>query len=547
MARDLRIVTASLTDVGVTRVENQDFWGEFERRGERLLIVADGMGGHKGGATASRLCVESVARVFKEGKGKPQTRLRRGLELANKEVYAAALKNPQLRGMGTTAVALVVTPQGRAWVGWIGDSRAYRRRGGSLELLTADHSLVAEWIRSGILSEAEGENHPRRNELTRAIGSAESVEPDMVQVDLEPGDVLMLCSDGLWGVVPTAKVGYVLHTQHPGSAVRTLVDAANDEGGPDNVTVQILSYAEEEDPRPEAGTDPGLPAAKAEELELPAARRQGFHAPSVFLSASLAVLVVSIGLGLFWLREPRDGAPPSEPTPPPAREAGPVLRPGAAAMAEAEALRRLEGVLAGGVVLLESMAEPGTTGPETAAPEPKARLAPRPRARRAPQPQTPVPQATETPATEPQPAQPGDVIDGESPPREEFVPASPTGPILSDAEIPSADGFGLAPGVWRFVNRWLEAISTADFSLYRDLGFRETAPQFYRTYGTRDGFRLIDAEVVDVATRAPVRIYLRLVLSYVFEDGTGRFRTEDTHRIILEERAGNLVFAGSWQ
>lgn len=504
MGTDLRIATASLSDVGEVRSENQDFWGDFERRGERLMIVADGMGGHRGGGTASRLCVDSVAREFQEGSGSPDDRLRHGLELANKEIYAAALKDQRFKGMGTTAVATIVSPQTQAWIGWIGDSRAYRHRAGSLELLTADHSLVAEWIQSGILSAEEGERHPRRNELTRAIGSAENVEAEVVEIDVCPGDILLLCSDGLWGVVPERQIGFILASMDPVSAARALVDAANANGGPDNVTVQIMAISCEQETAEVVPVD--VPEVFEEEVAESLSRAPSppsIHISSGLVGAALAALVLSVGFVLYSLDRPDDSSRsskphqatrlPFEPAPriPERTDTGQEIP-------NSETLQRPEGVLAGGVVLLESLGESGA------------------------------------------PLEPGS-------PQGSTEPETTSRQATDPASIPTADEYDLEPSVRTFVDSWLEAVSSASYRLYYELGFRAPLAEFRRTYGTRESFRLVDAEVVDIAEGTPVRIYLRVVLSYVFENSSGRFRTEDTHRLILEKTPDGLRFAGSWQ
>jgi protein phosphatase len=507
MSTDPRIATASLSDVGEARSENQDFWGDFERGGERLMIIADGMGGHRGGATASRLCVDSVARVFQEGSGPPDDRLRRGLELANEEIYTTALKDQRFKGMGTTAVAAIVSPRGQTWIGWIGDSRAYRRRAGSLELLTADHSLVAEWIRGGILSAEEGEKHPRRNELTRAIGSAENVEAEVVEVDVCPGDTLLLCSDGLWGVVPERQIGFILASMDPVSAARALVDAANANGGPDNVTVQIMAISSEEETAETESTEvfevPEVFEEAVEESFSPAPSPPSIHISSGLVGAALAALVLSVGFVLYSFDQPDFGSRSSKPHQA-ARlpfEPGPRIPQRTDAdqkIPRSETLQRLEGVLEGGLVLLESL---GDSDAPLEAGRPQTKTEPDTASRQ---------------ATDPAP-------------------------------VPVPDDYDLEPSVQSFVDSWLEAVSSANYRLYYELGFRAPLAEFRRTYGTRESFQLVDAEVVDTAEGRPVRIYLRVVLSYVFESSSGRFRTEDTHRIILEEAPDGLRFAGSWQ
>jgi PPM family protein phosphatase len=235
-----RIETASLSDVGRQRSSNQDCFGHaVDEAGGQLLIVADGMGGHAGGATASRLAVEAVERVFTTSRDAPDVMLRAALETANDTVHAQARADARLAGMGTTGVALVIRPDGTAWVANVGDSRAYRLRDGRLEQLTLDHSLVGELQRRGLLTEAEAQVHPRRNEVLRSLGVEPQVVVDVAPIELRPGDQYLLCSDGLSGVVSDPEIAEILAAAPPEEAARRLVEAANARGGPDNVTVQI--------------------------------------------------------------------------------------------------------------------------------------------------------------------------------------------------------------------------------------------------------------------------------------------------------------------
>lgn len=245
--------TASQSDVGRARRENQDAHGEFQSRaGERLLVVADGMGGHVGGATASRICVETLGAALVDSDDAPDARLRRGLVLANARIREAAERQPELSGMGTTAVALLFGADGRAWLGWVGDSRAYRSRGGALETLSSDHSVVAEWVRAGILQADEAEHHPRRNELLRALGASDELEPEVTELEVRAGDRFLLCSDGLSAVVPSAEIGAVVGFEEPELAAKKLVAMANERGGPDNVTVVVAVVPGEAEPLPVA-------------------------------------------------------------------------------------------------------------------------------------------------------------------------------------------------------------------------------------------------------------------------------------------------------
>ena len=207
--RHLVVRAALRSDVGLVRSENQDF-GTYttseeeidSHTGGRLLIVADGMGGHRGGATASRLAAETVKAQFlgSETNDIP-TALRDSLVRANARIFAEAQANPELRGMGTTTSVLAIRGR-QGWFAHVGDSRIYLVRDGGIRQLTEDHSLVATMVREGLLTSAEAETHPRRNVLQRSMGVAEDVEVDLSgPFDLQPGDTFILCSDGLHGLV----------------------------------------------------------------------------------------------------------------------------------------------------------------------------------------------------------------------------------------------------------------------------------------------------------------------------------------------------------
>lgn len=241
------IVRAVLrTDTGLVRSENQDF-GTYttpaeenvSHPGGRLLIVADGMGGHRGGATASRLAAETVkAQYLGSETADIATALRDSLLRANARIYSEAQTTPELRGMGTTTSVLAVR-NGEGWLAHVGDSRIYRIREDQIEQLTDDHSLVATMVREGLLTAAEAETHPRRNVLQRSMGVQEEVEIDVKgPFELQEGDTFILCSDGLHGVVKEEEMREV---------ARMPIDEAADEflrralsrGAPDNVTVIV--------------------------------------------------------------------------------------------------------------------------------------------------------------------------------------------------------------------------------------------------------------------------------------------------------------------
>ena len=237
------IATASRTDIGYVRSENEDRCGEFRREREgHLLVVADGMGGHQGGATASQMAVDVIGRIFTESTGPPDAVLRRAFETANREVLKRGNRTPELLGMGTTCVALWLGPGDSGWVAHVGDSRAYRLRRGRLEALTADHTVVADLERRGLLTREEAREHPRRNELLRSIGVERSLEVEVAPVSVEAEDRFLLCSDGLSGVVAEDAIEAVLAAEgSPPACAEKLVDLAKRAGAPDNVTVQVAS------------------------------------------------------------------------------------------------------------------------------------------------------------------------------------------------------------------------------------------------------------------------------------------------------------------
>ena len=241
------VVRAALrTDVGLVRSENQDF-GTFttpeeesdSHPGGRLLIVADGMGGHRGGATASRLAGETVkAQYLGSETTDVQAALREALLRANARIFHEAQGNPELRGMGTTASALAVR-HGEAWFGHVGDSRIYLIRGDEIKQLTDDHSLVASMVREGLLTTKEAEVHPRRNVLQRSMGVAEHVEIDVRgPFRMVEGDTFILCSDGLHGLVKEEEMKEVAQLPIEQAADEYLKRAL-ERGAPDNVTVIV--------------------------------------------------------------------------------------------------------------------------------------------------------------------------------------------------------------------------------------------------------------------------------------------------------------------
>ena len=236
---------AGATDVGVVRAVNQDAFGRFDdaQRGEILLVVADGLGGHRGGEVASRMAVERLGQRVFEGRADPPSRLRAAIEHANEEIFRASHGDTSLDGMGTTVVCLLLSENGGAHVAHVahvGDSRLYRLRAGRIDSMTEDHSLVATLVREGVLSEEAARSDPRRNQILLALGVRPDTEIDVAALEPAPGDVYLLCSDGLHGMLDDAAIlSLARRATRPEDVVRKLIAAANDAGGTDNITVVL--------------------------------------------------------------------------------------------------------------------------------------------------------------------------------------------------------------------------------------------------------------------------------------------------------------------
>jgi protein phosphatase len=225
---------AGVTDPGRRRLRNEDaFICE-----PPLFAVADGMGGARAGEIAAGLAATALEEAGADTQG-----LEGVVALiteANRRIWERSLSDPQTAGMGTTVTAALVDgATGTVGIGHVGDSRAYLHRGGRLEQLTTDHSLVAELVQSGVLTPEEAEHHPQRSAITRALGTESSVEVDTFTVQAEPGDLFLICSDGLPSMVPDDEMAAAIETadRDPARAVEALVEAANAHGGEDNVTV----------------------------------------------------------------------------------------------------------------------------------------------------------------------------------------------------------------------------------------------------------------------------------------------------------------------
>ena len=516
--------------------------------GARLLIIADGMGGHRGGRRASRTCVDAFARVFREQQGDPKEQLQKAFLLANEEIHRASLEEPEYRGMGTTAVTLYFSTDGRVHVGWVGDSRAYVIRQGKLETLTQDHALVAEWLRMGVLTPEQAASHPRRSELTRAIGIHPSIEADIRVLDVEADDRFLLCSDGLSGLVEEDDIRRIVAEEDPESGVESLVDHANARGGTDNVSVQIacippvaLSAAEapddsgdefdfsfDDDPDPASNRLPAAPLTQARPV-------RGLHIQSSLLGLALGAAVASLCFA-FWPRQSSEvriaasttatassATPPSE-MPSPAPELA----------SASESPKPPEPVVPSQSDPLETAALDPI--PEASDSEPQTKTEAEPESGTEPELSgaatavEPTPGATDAASAS---------LPASRPPDSVVAPQVPT-------ELPTTTALEAPPEIHGFLDEWLAAATLHDYRRYRALGFPDAPDLFTRTYANWSDYRMVEIEI-DEARSAPDRVYLRAVLSYAFENAEGRWRTQDEHRLILGSTPAGLRYLARWK
>lgn len=236
-----RYVAAASSDTGQIRAANEDSW----HAGDSVFAVADGMGGHVAGEVASATALEPVAeldgRVFGDASGALEA-LREAVLTANTIVHGKSSSDPRFEGMGTTLTAAMIEHR-RLHIAHVGDSRAYLFRNDRLVQLTHDHTLVQALVDEGQIDQGEAASHPQRSIITRAIGVDRNVAVDALTFELEPGDRVLLCSDGLTTVVTDPEIAGVLReASDVDEVVTTLIELANEEGGPDNITVVALDF-----------------------------------------------------------------------------------------------------------------------------------------------------------------------------------------------------------------------------------------------------------------------------------------------------------------
>ena len=241
--RSVPLLISNRTDLGRVREVNEDYLGYFQAAGKRLFAVADGMGGEVGGREASHSAIEAVQQVFERSAGElePPALLAEAVMAANRACLRKQAEQPELDGMGTTLELLLIDGD-KAWWSHIGDSRIYKISGERHEQLTSDHTVVNRLLRQGMITPEEARDHPQRHVLSRVVGRDEDYQADIspVPVDLAEGEALVLCSDGLSDVVSGEEIARTVSHLGPQKACERLVRLANERGGHDNITVQVI-------------------------------------------------------------------------------------------------------------------------------------------------------------------------------------------------------------------------------------------------------------------------------------------------------------------
>ena len=256
MAQSLRVEVVGETNVGRKRTHNEDNFSILEKHG--LFIVADGMGGHASGEVASKLAIETMSEFFEKtaedpeqtwpykmdrGKGYEENRLIASIKLANLRIFEFAARDAKTRGMGTTLVTMLNGPDG-VYCAHVGDSRCYRVRDRKLEQMTEDHSLLNDYIKMKHLTPEEIANFPHKNVIVRALGMKETVKVDTRFEPPQAGDTMLLCSDGLCGPVKDDDILKIIN-EYPDitTAAAKLIERANENGGPDNITALLVHWS----------------------------------------------------------------------------------------------------------------------------------------------------------------------------------------------------------------------------------------------------------------------------------------------------------------
>ncbi|HEY2516469.1 MAG TPA: Stp1/IreP family PP2C-type Ser/Thr phosphatase [Polyangiaceae bacterium] len=290
----MRAIAAGQSDVGLQREHNEDSFVVLKEYD--LYVVADGMGGHRAGDVASKLATETISEFFKStanddvtwpfhfdtNLSEEENRLLTGIRVANRQIFERSTRSREYHGMGTTVVGAMFSPRKRRmYIGHVGDSRCYRVRSGAIQLLTRDHSLINDYLLAMPDLTDEQRSELPKNVITRALGMQDQVVVDLQHDDPTPGDVYVLCSDGLSGMIPDDEIMKIV-TSSPDirEACKRLIARANESGGEDNITAVLIKIEEtgeatepdgvtEERVRPPPDTDEPEDGAFAEEPTMP--------------------------------------------------------------------------------------------------------------------------------------------------------------------------------------------------------------------------------------------------------------------------------------
>ena len=253
----MQLAVAARTDVGMMRAGNEDNFFADATTSRGLFIVADGMGGHAAGEVASEMAVQIVAREMtdvREMSDAAAAKLSGALKHANEAIFERTMSEVDKQGMGTTASVLLLL-DGKYLIGQVGDSRVYLLRDGTLKQLTKDHSYVQEQVDAGFLTPEQARYHPYSNVITRCVGAGNDIEPDTYTGELRPGDVFLVASDGLTGMVDDRRLQQLLLARAaPQRIVDALISEANGRGGLDNITAIVVQVQGIETALPEGGS-----------------------------------------------------------------------------------------------------------------------------------------------------------------------------------------------------------------------------------------------------------------------------------------------------
>ena len=243
---------AALTDIGSCRQENQDnYCGQQLPDGSGWGIVCDGMGGANGGRVAAKIATDTMLQYFARQlhtlrHGEEKQFIMHGFDITNRAVYDKATSDPDMLGMGTTGVCVYLCGP-MAHIVHAGDSRAYLWRGGVIRQLTRDHSMVQQLVDSGQITREQAATHPQKNLITRALGVSANIVPEYNRCEVQPGDVLLLCTDGLTNMVPDEEIALILQETACFDAPRILIERAIQGGGQDNITVVLMGVESTEE------------------------------------------------------------------------------------------------------------------------------------------------------------------------------------------------------------------------------------------------------------------------------------------------------------